>query len=88
MILHAVVIDRMVTVIIGIRTPWFIALTRFVRIVIPRGEPNGRNAKFFQVRNAFGDPFEITTVPRPRVLSINSLVVCRITIGKRSVTIR
>src|SRR6266850_140794 len=62
MIFNAVVIDGVITMVISIGAPGFIALINAVPIVIPWSQPQGRDTKLLQVRKMIDYAPQITSV--------------------------
>src|SRR6185295_11009867 len=70
MILNAVVIDRVITMIVSVWTPWLSTTVQAVPVVVPGGQPNCSYSQVLEIGQLVDDAFQIPTVIRTRVISI------------------
>src|SRR6267142_2394462 len=70
MIFNAVVIDGVITMVISVRAPGFIALIDAVPVVVPRSQPQGGDTKLLQVRKIIDHAPQIATVIGAWILTI------------------
>src|SRR6266550_3198212 len=89
MIFNAVVIDGVITMVISIGAPGFIALINAVPIVIPWSQPQGRDTKLLQVRKMIDYTPQITSVIGAWIVAIISGrwrvfrdIICSVAVSK------
>ena len=69
-IFDGVIINRMIAVIISVRTPRLVAVIHAIPVVVPGREPKSGHAQFFQIRKMIDDSAKIAAMISARIFAI------------------
>ena len=62
-IVHGVMVHGVVTVVVGIGAPGFVAVVYSAEVLVPGSDPQGGHSQLLKVRQMVDDPPQVTPVP-------------------------